>query len=125
MGQEESLGQESSQCRLIDCGRVLVHYSPNFNHWFDQLLWRHDIPQSQRRVQDLAHSTRIDNATHTIQALSTWEWGTSVTKFRVVIVLENVSVASAGEVDESRPSRKTHRHAKRELMGRSYVDDFW
>src|SRR5437773_2616278 len=42
-----------------------------------------------------------------------------------MIVLENVGVARARKIDQGRPSRKTHRHAERELMGRSYVNYFW
>src|SRR5438046_1019029 len=42
-----------------------------------------------------------------------------------MIVLENVGVARTCKIDQSRPPRETHRHAKRELMGRSYVNYFW
>src|SRR5439155_17154822 len=42
-----------------------------------------------------------------------------------MIVLENVGVARARKIDQGRPPRKTHRHAERELMGRSYVNYFW
>src|SRR6267154_5004371 len=59
-----------------------------------------------------------------VEPLQTWEWGTGVTKFRVMIVLENVGVARARKIDQRRPPRKTHRHAERELMGRSYVNYF-
>src|SRR5262245_13481047 len=104
---------------------MLVHHRPNLNHRFDQLMWRDDIAQPQRWVQNLAHRACVDDTTYIIQALQTREWGTGVTKFRVVIVLENVGVAFAREIDQGRPSRKTHRHAERELMGRSDVNYFW
>src|SRR5438876_5986166 len=103
---------------------MLVHHRPNLNHRFDQLVWRDDITQPQRWVQDLAHRAGVDDATYIIQALQTWEWGTGVTKFRVVIVLENVGVARPCKIDQGRPSRQAHRHAERELMGRSYINDF-
>src|SRR6266850_5398220 len=104
---------------------MLVHHRPNLNHRFDQLVWRDDITQPQRWVQNLAHRARVDDTTHIIQTLQTREWGTGVTKFRVVIVLENVGVARARKIDQGRPPRETHRHPERELMGRSYVNYFW
>src|SRR6266567_127062 len=104
---------------------MLVYHRPNLNHRFDQLVWRDDITQPQRWVQDLAHRARVDDATYIIQTLQTWEWGTGITKFRVMIVLENVGVACTRKIDQGRPPRKTHRHAERELMGRSYVNYFW
>src|SRR6266496_4577633 len=104
---------------------MLVHHRPNLDHRFDQLVWRDDITQPQRWVQDLAHRACVDDATYIIQALQTWEWGTSITKFRVMIVLENVGVARARKIDQGRPPRKTHRHPERKLMRRSDVDDFW
>ena len=99
MSEEKSLGQESGQRRLIDGRGVLVHDRPNLDHRFDQLMWRDDITQSQRWVQDLAHRAGVDDATDIIQALQTWEWGTGITKFRVMIVLENVGVALARKID--------------------------
>src|SRR6266478_6953784 len=59
-----------------------------------------------------------------VEPLQAWEWGTGITKFRVVIVLENVGVARARKIDQGRSPRQTHRHAERELMGRSHVDYF-
>jgi hypothetical protein len=41
-----------------------------------------------------------------------------------VIVLENVGIARARKIDQGRPPRETHRHAERELMGRSYINYF-
>src|SRR6266568_4011416 len=104
---------------------MLVHDRTNFNHRFDQLLGRQDITQPRGRIQDLAHCAGVDNTPGVIEPLQTWEWGTGITKFRVVIILENVSVTGARKLDQSRPSRETHRHPERELMGRSHVDDFW
>src|SRR6266478_940342 len=104
---------------------MLIHHGPNLDHWFNQLLWRQDITQPQGWIENLAHRARVDDTTHIIEALQTWEWGTGITKFRVVVVLENVSVAGARKIDQSRSSRQTHSHAKRELVGRSDVDDFW
>src|SRR6266566_6500256 len=103
---------------------MLVHHRPNLNHRLDQLVWRDDIAQPQRWIQDLAHRAGVDDATYIIQALQTWEWGTGVTKFGVVIVFENVRVAGTGKIDQGRPPRETHGHAERELMGRSYVNYF-
>src|SRR5436309_15132248 len=103
---------------------MLVHHRANLNHRFDELMWRDDITQPQGWVQNLAHRARVNDTTNIIQALQTWEWGTGVTKFRVVIVLENVGVARPCKIDQGRPPRETHRHAKRELMGRSYVNYF-
>src|SRR5947199_9348453 len=42
-----------------------------------------------------------------------------------MIVLENVGVARTRKIDQGRSPRETHRHAERELMGRSYVNYFW
>src|SRR5438067_241889 len=104
---------------------MLVHHRSNLNHRVDQLVWRDDITQPQRWVQDLAHRARVDDMTYIIQALQTREWGTGITKFRVMIVLKNVGVARARKIDQGRPPRKTHRHAERELMRGSYVNYFW
>src|SRR5207248_10382090 len=104
---------------------MLVHHRSNLNHRVDQLVWRDDITQAQRWIQDLAHCARVDDTTHIIQALQTWEWGTGITKFRVVIVFENVSVAGMRKINQGCPARKTHGHAERKLMGRSYVNYFW
>src|SRR5436190_12975704 len=99
---------------------MLVHHRPNLNHRFDQLMWRDDITQPQRWVQDLAQRARIDDATHIIQALQTWEWGTGITKFRVVIVLENVSIARARKINQGCPPCEARCHTERELMRRSH-----
>src|SRR4029077_16129025 len=104
---------------------MLVHHGANFNHRFDQLMWRDDITQPQRWVQDLAHRARVDNTPHIVQALQTWEWGTGITKFCIVIVLENVGVARARKIDQRGSPRETHRQAERELVRRSYVNYFW
>src|SRR4030095_2124680 len=103
---------------------MLVHHRANLNHRFDQLMWRDDIAEPQRWVQDLAHRARVNDAADVIQALHAWEWGTGVTKFRVVIVLKNVGIARARKSDQGRPTRETHCHAERELMGRSYINYF-
>src|SRR5438874_8425209 len=104
---------------------MLVHHRSNLNHRVDQLVWRDDITQPQRWVQDLAHRARVDDTTYIIQALQTREWGTGVTKFRVMIVLENVSIAGTRKINQGCPPRKTHRDAERKLVGRSYVNYFW
>src|SRR6266481_2586403 len=59
-----------------------------------------------------------------VEPLQAWEWGTGITKLRVVIVLKNVGVARARKIDQGRSPRETHRHAERELMGGSYVNYF-
>src|SRR5438132_10367561 len=59
-----------------------------------------------------------------VEPLQAREWGTGITKLRVVIVLKNVGVARARKIDQGRSPRETHRHAERELMGRSYVNYF-
>src|ERR1044071_382498 len=69
VAQEKSLGQESSQRRLINRGRMLIHHGANLDHWFDQLLRRQDITESQGRVEDLTHCARVDNTTGIIKSL--------------------------------------------------------
>src|SRR5437899_8266116 len=103
---------------------MLIHHSANLDYRFDQLFRCEDVTQAQGWVEDLAHGAGVDDAPGVIESLQTWEWGTGITKFRVVIVLENVSVAGAREIDQSRPSREAHRHTERELMGRSHVNYF-
>src|SRR5438552_13320672 len=104
---------------------MLIHHSANLDHRFDQLFRRQDITQAQGWIKNLAHGACVDDTTRVVQALQTWEWGTGITKFRVVIVLENVSVAPTRKVDQCSPPRETHCHAERELMGRSHVNYFW
>src|ERR1051326_6439501 len=103
---------------------MLVHHCSNLNHWFDQLMWRDDIAQAQRRVQDLAHRACINHTPHIIQALQTREWGTGVPKARVVMDLKNIGVACSRKIDQSCPAGKTHGHAEWELVGRSYINNF-
>src|SRR6266478_3070623 len=103
---------------------MLIHYSANLNYRFDQLLGSQNVAQAQRRVEYLAHRSRVDNTTGVIKPLQTREWGTGITKFGIMIVLENVSVAGARKIDQSRSSRETHRHTQRELMGRCDVNYF-
>src|SRR5436309_9117573 len=104
---------------------MLIHHSANLDHRFDQLFRCKQVAQTQRRIKNLAHGACVDDTTGVIQSLQTWEWGTGITKFRVVIVLENVSVAPTRKVDQCSPPRETHCHAERELMGRSHVNYFW
>src|SRR6266478_7362867 len=104
---------------------MLIHHSANLDYRFDQLLRCEDVTQAQGWVEDLAHGAGVDDAPGVIESLQTWKWGTGITKFRIVIVLENVSVARAREINQSRPSRETHRHAERKLMGRRHVNYFW
>src|SRR6516165_6114749 len=103
---------------------MLVHHRPNLNHRFDQLVWCDDIAQPQRWVQNLAHRACVDDTTDIIQALQTWEWGTGVTKFRVVVVFENVGITGTRKIDQGRSPRETHGHAEGKLMGRGDVDYF-
>src|SRR5437016_11179978 len=103
---------------------MLIHHGSDFEHWFDQLFWRQDITQAQGRIEDLTHSAGVDNTSSVIKPLQAREWRTGITKFRVMIVLENVSVAGARKVDQSRSSRETHRHTEWELMRRSDIDYF-
>src|SRR4029453_8240071 len=46
------------------------------------------------------------------------------TKLGVVVVFKDERVMRTGEIEQGRPARKTHRHADRKLMRRSYVDEF-
>src|SRR5438093_3799582 len=103
---------------------MLIHHGSDLEHWFDQLFWRQDITQAQGGIENLTHSACVDNTSSVIKPLQAREWRTGITKFRVMIVLENVSVAGACKIDQSRSSRETHRHAERELMRGSDVDDF-
>src|SRR5256886_9617629 len=124
MTQKKSLGQESSQRRLINRGRVLIHHGANLDHWFDQLLRRQDITQAQGWVEDLTHCACVDDTAGVIEPLQAWERGTGIAKFGVMVVLENVRITRTGKIDQCRSSRETHGHAKRELMRRSDIDDF-
>src|SRR4029434_3529141 len=103
---------------------MLVHHSANLDHRFDQLFRCEQVAQTQRRIKNLAHGACVDDTTRVIESLQTWERGTGITKFRVVIVLENVSVAGAREIDQGSSSPQTHRHTERELVGRSDVNYF-
>src|SRR5438132_3993062 len=103
---------------------MLVHHCTNFDHWVDQLLRRQNITQSQGGVEDLSHCACVDNTACIIKPLQTREWGTGIPKFRVMVILKDVSVAGARKIDQSRPSRETHRHSKWELMRRSNIDYF-
>src|SRR5437588_3928325 len=103
---------------------MLIHHRADFNHRFYQLLRRQDITQAQGWIEYLTHCARVDDPAGVIESLQTWERGTGITKLRVMIVLENVSIALARKINESGPARRTHRHAERELMGRGDVNYF-
>src|SRR5258707_8357755 len=113
MTQEKSFGQESSQRRLINRGRMLIHHGANLDHRFDQLLRREDITQAQGWVEDLTHCACVDDTAGVIEPLQAWEWGTGIAKFGVMVVLENVCVTGTRKIDQCRSSRETHRHAER------------
>src|SRR5436190_3999429 len=103
---------------------MLINHCANLNHWLDQSLWCKDVTQAQRWIENFTHCAGIDNPAGVIKPLQAWERGTGVPKFRVVIILENVSVAGAGKIDQCRPPRQAHGHTKWELMRRSNIDDF-
>jgi len=100
------------------------HHSANLDYRFDQLLSARIVTQAQGWVEDLAHGAGVDDAARSYRVPANMEVGDRYNEFRIVIVLENVSVARAREINQSRPSRETHRHAERKLMGRRHVNYF-
>src|SRR5438067_13642561 len=99
MTQEISLGQESSQRRLINRRRMLIHYRANLDHRINQLFRREQISDAQGWVKDLAHCSGVDHAAGIIEPLQTRERGTGKTKFRIMIILEDVGVMLARKID--------------------------
>ena len=78
---------------------MLIHHSPNLNHWFDQSLRRENVAQPQGWIEDLAHCASVDDAAGVIETLQTREWGTGVPKLRVVIILKNIGVTGTRKFD--------------------------
>src|SRR5262249_41560179 len=76
------------------------------------------------RVKNFAHRARVNDAAGVIESLQTWEWGTGEPKLGIMIILENVSVVFACEIDKCGPACQAHRHAERKLVRRRDVDDF-
>src|SRR5204863_9935576 len=104
---------------------MLIGDRPDLDYWLYQLLWRQNITKAQGWIEDLAHCPGVNHATGVIESLQTWKRGTSEAKLRVVVVLKNVGIALAREIDERGPARETHCHAERELMGRCDINNFW
>src|SRR5881397_3208657 len=102
---------------------MLIHHGPNLDHRINQLFRREQISDAQGRIENLAHRARVDHAAGIIESLQTRKWGAGETKFRVVIVLENVGVTLARKIDQRSPARKAHGHAERKLMRWRYVND--
>src|SRR5215471_662049 len=69
MTKEKALGDKTRKRRLFDRRRVLVHGTSDFHKRIDQLLWGNDVPQAQRRTQNLAHCTRINHSIGPIDSL--------------------------------------------------------
>src|SRR6516162_10663943 len=104
---------------------MLIHHRADLYHRLDQLVGRQNVSEPQRWVEDFAKCAGVDDAAAVIETLQTGQRGTSKTKFGVVVVLENVSIAFTREMDERGSARETHGHAERELMRGSDVNDFW
>src|SRR5438477_855411 len=95
--EKKSLGQKTGECRLIDGGRMLIHYRPDLNHRVDQWFWGENVTEPQRWIENLTHGSGVDDATGVIESLQTRERGTGKTKLRIVVVFENEGVPLAGE----------------------------
>src|SRR5437762_10392923 len=104
---------------------MLIGDRPDLDYWLYQLLWRQNITQAQGWIEDLAHCPGVNDATGVIESLQAGERRTGEAKLRVMIVLENVGIAVAREINQRRPACETHRHAERELMRRCDVNNLW
>ncbi len=85
---------------MIDRRGMLIHYRANLDHRFGQLFRSEDVTDAQRRIQNLAHRAGVNDAAAVIESLQTRERGAGKTKFRIVIVLENVSVVFSRKIDK-------------------------
>src|SRR5436190_2647749 len=104
---------------------MLIHGAADFDQRIDQRLWRNDVAETQRGTKNLAHRSRVNHPAGVIHALHRREWRSGETKLGVVIVFKDERIMCTGEIEQGRPAWKTHRHADRKLMRRSYVDEFW
>src|SRR5437016_10736391 len=84
---------------------MLVHHSANLDHWLDQLLRRQDIPQPQRRVEDLTHCARVDNTAGVIKPLQARERGTGISKCGMRVCLKYLRVAGGRKLAQASPLR--------------------
>src|SRR5215470_9776936 len=103
---------------------MLIHHCANFYHRLDQLIWRQNVSESQRRVEDFTECAGVDDTAAIIETLQAGQRRPGKTKLGVVVVLKNVSVAFARKIDERGAARQTHGHAERELMRRCDVNYF-
>src|SRR5438477_12908375 len=102
---------------------MLIHHRPDLNHRVDQWFRGEDVTEPKRWIENLTHSSGIDDAPGVIESLQTGQRRASKTKLGIVIVFKNVGVALAGELNQRGPARETHRHPERKLMRRRDVND--
>src|SRR4030095_16956648 len=122
---EKTLGDKSCQRRLVDRRRVLIHGAADLDKRIDQRLRRNDVTQTQRRTKNLAHRSRVNHPAGVIDPLHRRERRSGEKNLGVEGVFKDEGVMRTGKIEQGRPARKTHRHADRKLMRRSYVDEFW
>src|SRR5437870_1817284 len=109
MTEEVTLGNKSCQRRLCERRSMLVGDRANSDHRFYQFFRGQNVAQAQRWIENLTHGARVDDSPTVIQPLQARKRRAGKTKFRVMIVLKDVSITGMGKVDQSRPARETHR----------------
>src|SRR5205814_7497451 len=63
MTEEKALGDKTRERCLFDRRRVLIHRTSDLHKRIDQLLWRDDVAQTQRRTEKLADCAGVNNST--------------------------------------------------------------
>src|SRR5262245_54935985 len=125
MAQEKTFGDEARERCLFDRRGVLIHSTADLHKRIDQLLWRDDVAQAQRRTENLAHGACVNHSTGVVDPLQGTDRWSDETKLRVVIVFKNECVVSTRKIEQVGPTLQTHGNAERKLMGRRHINHSW
>ena len=95
---------------------MLIYRAAYLGHCIDQSVGRNDVSQTQRRKQNFTHCTRVNDVARIIEALKRRQWRADKTELGIIIIFENKSTVSAGELKQGLPPLEAHRYPKRKLM---------
>jgi hypothetical protein len=81
-----------------------------------------DEPDSQARMHDLRKCSHVSHDANSVEALQRFERTRFKAILTVVVVFDDARLPFGGPTQKSELAIERHRHAERELMGRSDVD---
>src|SRR5438874_2980665 len=102
---------------------MLIHHASDLDHRIYQWLWRDDVAEAQRGIEDLTHRSGVDHPVEVVEPLQGRQGRPGKAELRVEVVFKNKGVVSMRKIKQGSPALETHCHPKGKLMGRRYVDD--